>query len=37
MVKVLAEGEIFEFDEKINNLTTYFKDLKEFDGDKDIF
>jgi precorrin-3B methylase len=37
MVKVVAEGESFDFDEKVNGLTNYFKDLKEFEGDKDSF
>jgi hypothetical protein len=37
MVKVVAEGRTFDFDEKVNNLTTYFKDLREFEGDKDKF
>lgn len=37
MVKVVAEGQVFEFDDKINNITNYFKDLKEFEGNKDSF
>jgi hypothetical protein len=32
MAKVIAEGQAFEFDDKVNNLTSYFKDLKEFEG-----
>lgn len=37
MVKVVAEGQSFDFDEKVDGLTTYFKDLKQFEGDKDSF
>jgi hypothetical protein len=37
MVKVVVAGKTFEFDEKVNNLTTYFKDLKEFEGNKESF
>jgi hypothetical protein len=37
MVKVQAEGKTFEFNDKVGNLTTYFKDLKEFEGEKDVF
>jgi hypothetical protein len=35
MVKVEADGKTFQFNDKVNNLTTYFKDLKEFEGEKD--
>jgi hypothetical protein len=37
MVKVVAEGRTFEFKDEVNHLTNYFKDLKEFEGDKDKF
>ena len=35
MVKLVAEGQAFEVDEKLEALTTFFKDLVELEGKKD--
>lgn len=35
MVKLIAEGEGFEVDERLEALTDYFKDLTELEGKKE--
>lgn len=35
MVKLVAEGESFEVDERLEGLTDYFKDLVELEGKKE--
>lgn len=37
MAKISAEGQTFVFDEKVNSLSNYFKDLKEFEGENKEF